>query len=266
MASSSRQTDLALIDHGQGLPFLLVHGFPLNGAMWNAQIEPLAKYCRVLVPDLRGFGHNDPTPPDQITTMEQMADDLAALLDRLNVDQPIVLAGLSMGGYIALAFHKKYPQRLRALVLTDTRAAADTPTAVQSRQAVAQKILEEGPSVLIDMLPKLFAPGTLNEKPQIVEAAREMILQANPHTTRAALLGMAQRDDSTGHLPEIACPTLLVVGAEDRLTPPAEMRTMAQAIPDARLVEIPDAGHMSPMEQPTAFNTALIDLLTELRG
>ena len=254
---------LSLVDRGVGLPVLLVHGFPLNGTMWNDQIGALEDRHRAIAPDLRGFGHSDVT--DGVVTMEQMADDLAAMLDVLGVDGPVVLCGLSMGGYVALRFVRKYASRLAGLVLCDTRSAADAPQALAAREEMARRVLAEGPEFLADaMPPKLFAEVTLRENPQTVESLRQMILAADPQSIAAASRGMAARPDSTSELNEIRCPTLVVVGSEDGLSPPAEMRTMAAAIDGARFVEIQEAGHISPMEQPAEFNAVLLEFLDAL--
>ncbi len=254
---------LSLVDRGSGLPVLLTHGFPLNHAMWNAQIDVLARQYRVIAPDLRGFGDSDVT--DGVVTMQQMADDLAALLDALQVDRPVVLCGLSMGGYVALAFVQKYAARLAGLVLCDTRAAADAPEAIAGRRVMAERALAEGPDFLVDaMRPKLFAAETLREHPQTVDSFEQMILATDPRGIAAASLGMGRRPDSTDRLAEVRCPTLVVVGSEDPLSPPQEMQAMAAAIDRAQFVEIPGAGHMSPMERPAEFNAALLEFLGSL--
>jgi 3-oxoadipate enol-lactonase len=252
--------ELALVDRGAGSPVLLVHGFPLDHSMWEAQIDALAENYRVLVPDLRGLGRSGVT--DGPVTMEQFADDLAALLDSVAPGEPVVLGGLSMGGYIALAFAQKYAARLRGLVLCDTRAASDTPEFAAARRQTAERVLREGPALLLDaMLPRLFARTTLERQPQVVDSLRRVVLAGNPRGIAAAALGMAQRPNMTALLPKIACPTLLVVGRYDAITPPAEMQAMAAAIRHSRFVEIADAGHMSPMENPAEVTAAVREFL-----
>ncbi len=255
--------DLAFVDRGRGPVLLLVHGFPLDHSMWAAQIEDLSQLCRVIAVDLRGFGQSGPCAGT--LTTEQMADDLAALLDALAIARPITLAGLSMGGYVAMAFCREYAARLRALVLCDTRAGCDSPEAAQNRRETAQRILAEGPRVLLEgMIPKLFAPATLRDKPQLVTMVEQMILRADPPAMAAALLGMAERPDSTPLLSQIRCPVLVLVGEHDAISPPAEMRVMAEAIPAGQLVEIPEAGHLCPMEQPEAAGAVLKRFLAAL--
>jgi len=254
---------LAYVDEGSGPPVVLVHGFPLDHAMWDAQVDVLKGQCRVIVPDLRGFGQSDVT--EGAVTMEQFADDVAGLLDALGVREPVVLAGLSMGGYVAFQFFRRHRGRLRALVLCDTRAPADTPQAASARRETAEKVLREGPGSLVENMPaKLFAPATLRDRPEVAESLRRVIASTDPRGIAAASLGMAQRPDVTAMLPEIDCPTLVVVGREDAISPPEEMRQIAAAIPGARLVEVPEAGHMSPMENPAAVNAALREFLASL--
>lgn len=253
-------TELAVQQRGAGQPLVLVHGFPLDGRMWNAQLEGLADRCRVIVPDLRGFGRSGTSPPP--VTMEQLADDLAAVLDALGVDEPAVLCGLSMGGYVAFQFWRRHARRLKALVLCDTRSQADTPEVKANRRQTAERVLAEGPAFLAEsMAERLFAAQTRASRPQVVAAVREMILGADPRGVAAAAEGMALRPDMTAELAEIKMPVLVIVGCEDAISPPEEMRQMAAAIRGAELVEIPQAGHMAPMENPAAVNQAIREFL-----
>lgn len=255
--------DLAYVDEGRGRALLLVHGFPLDHRMWSAQIAELSADYRVIAPDLRGFGQS--APGDGIATMRQLADDLADLLIALDLREPVVLAGLSMGGYIAFEFVRHHRDRLRALILCDTRAGVDTAEAAAGRQQMATRLAAEGTAFLVDaMLPKLLAPTTLAEQPARVELMRKMILENRPEGVAAAARGMAGRSDSTSLLPSMDLPVLLVVGQDDVLSPPGEMRLMASHLPQARLVEIPLAGHMSPLENPAAVNAAMRRFLASL--
>jgi len=261
---------LSVADCGRGPPLLLVHGFPLDHAMWRGQIAALAARMRVMAPDLRGFGGSSGVAPGAATTMEQFADDLAALLDAMGVAEPVVFCGLSMGGYIAWPFVRKHGARVRGLILCDTRAAADAPAAAAARLENARRVMEEGPGILAGaMLPKLFSAKTLETRPELVASVRATILAAQPAGVAAALRGMAQRPDATPWLPAIDCPTLVVVGAEDVLTPPDQMVAMAAGIPGARVAIVPEAGHMAPLERPDAVNAAIaefLDGLPPLRG
>jgi 3-oxoadipate enol-lactonase len=286
MHISLSDAELYCVDRGSGIPLLLVHGFPLDHTMWSAQIEDLSTRCRVIAPDLRGFGRSRakkgdsprlcaapggpsrqmgtvPFFQDDIVTMEQFADDLAALLDALEVAERIVLCGLSMGGYIAFQFWRKYAARLRGLVLCDTRAPADAPDAAAGRLTMADRVLREGPAPMVEsMLPRAFAESTRTRHPEVIDRARQVMMSTDPHTIAAALRGMAQRPDMTASLPQINCPTLVLVGAEDILSTPAEMRSMAESIPGAKFVEIPDAGHVSPIENPIMATKVLAELVS----
>jgi 3-oxoadipate enol-lactonase len=252
---------LNVIEKGRGTPLLLVHGYPLDHSMWRGQIDGLADTCRVIAPDLRGFGLSDVTPGT--VTMEQMADDLAALLDALAIQGPIAFCGLSMGGYVAWQFALRHRVRLARLILCDTRAIADSAEAAAGRLKTAEKVLAEGSAVAADaLLPKLFAPATYQQRPQIVEATRQVILRTKPDGIAAALRGMAQRPDVSSQLGRIDMPALLVCGQHDGISPPDEMRGIAAQMPNARFVEISDAGHMAPLEQPDAVIRAIREFLT----
>ena len=255
--------ELAFVDQGNGPPVVLVHGFPLDHGMWNAQINALLKAHRVIAVDLRGFGQSEVTAGK--VTMEQFADDLAALLDVLGIDEPITLAGLSMGGYVAFAFHHKYASRVRGLVLCDTRAVADTAEVAAGRLAMAERVEREGPAVLVDtMMPRLFAEATVRQRPELVESLRRVMLGSDPRAVAAASRGMAERPDVTAGLGQIRCPTLVIVGRHDDISPVDEMRAIAEAIPDAHLVEILDSGHMTTLEQPNEVNRAMLEFLAGL--
>lgn len=257
--------ELAVEDRGSGPVLLLVHGFPLDHTMWNAQIEALSDRCRVIAPDLRGFGRSGVT--DGTVTMEQFADDMAGLIDALEIAAPIVFCGLSMGGYVAWQFWKKYTQRVRGLILCDTRAIADTPEVAAGRRETAERVVRQGPESLADtMMPKLLAEAALAANPRMAQSLRRMILSADAKGIAAAARGMAERPDVTSMLGGIHCPTLVVVGRFDAISTPSEMRSIADAIPDAHLVEIAGAGHMSPMENPAGVNAAIMEFLAGLKG
>jgi pimeloyl-ACP methyl ester carboxylesterase len=258
-----RDIDLNVVEAGAGPPLLLVHGFPLDHTMWQAQIDELSRDARVMAPDLRGFGESD--GGGEVVLMEDFADDLAALLDRLGVAEPVVFCGLSMGGYIAWQFFLRHRARLRALILCDTRAAADAPAAAEARLTNARRVLEDGVGFLAQgMLDKLFAAETRQQRPELVAAVRRVMLAASPQGVAAALRGMAARQDASDLLPQIDVPALVVCGREDAISTVEEMRGIAQRLPQARFVEIAAAGHMSPLEQPQAVNAAVRDFLARL--
>ncbi|MGD9644380.1 MAG: alpha/beta fold hydrolase [Pirellulales bacterium] len=258
--------DLAVREQGSGPPILFVHGFPLDHSMWREQLAadgPLAAGHRLIAPDLRGFGSSAVTPGT--VGMEQMADDLSALLDALQVTEPVVFVGLSMGGYVAWRFWQRHASRVRALVLCDTRAVADTPEAARGRRQLAARVLAEGAAPVAEaMLPKLFAPQAATRQPDRVQATEQVIRGTSPEGIAAALRGMAERPDATPLLATIRVPTLVIVGEHDGISPPAEMRTVADAIAGAEFVEVPDAGHMAPLENPTVVNAAIAAFCAQL--
>ncbi len=255
--------EFSVFDEGTGLPIVFVHGFPLNHTMWQGQLDAFADAYRVIAPDLRGFGNSGVT--EGTATMDQFADDLNAILDSLDVTEPITYCGLSMGGYIGWQFMRKYGRRIKALILCDTRAAADSPEGIENRHRLAEAVLEHGPEPAVNtMLPSLVSEKTNEEKPQVLHQLREMIIGTDRRIIAAALLGMAARPDSTAMLPDITIPTLVIVGVEDKLTPALEMKQMAEAIPGAEFVEIPHAGHMAPMEDPQTVNATMVRFLESI--
>jgi pimeloyl-ACP methyl ester carboxylesterase len=249
---------------GSGPPLLFVHGFPLDHTMWNAQLAHFEKTHRVIAPDLRGFGRSD-APNQDTVTMPQFADELAALLGTLPVAGPVTLCGLSMGGYIAMHFFSRHRARLAALILCDCRAAPDAPEVRQGRLDTAARVLQEGPGFLAETLvARLFSEKSRRDRTAIVTATQDVIRRNPAAGTAAAARGMAERPDMTSLLPQIDVPTLLIVGSEDAISPPKEMRSMAAAISSSTLVEIADAGHMAPLEEPAPVNTALEHFLATL--
>lgn len=256
-------TRLAYLDEGQGIPVLFIHGFPVDHTMWRGQWEALAGRCRVLVPDLRGFGQSDATRGT--ITMERFADDLAEMLCGADIRVPVVLAGLSMGGYIAMAFWKKYPGLVRAFILCDTRATADSPEAARNRLETADRVEREGSETIAEaMIARLFAPATRESQPEVIQATREIICRTNPCGIAAALRGMAERPDSSAVLSTVTVPALVVVGEDDVITPPDEVAALAGTLPSSRFATIPQAGHMAPLENPAAVHQAIAELLAAL--
>ena len=248
---------------GDGPAVVLLHAFPLRAEMWERQIDALRDRWRVIAPDLKGFGGSDAPENRSTYSMDAYAGEVKALLDELGIDE-VVLVGLSMGGYVAFAFLRRYPQAVRGLVLADTRAEADPPEAKDKRSGQQKHVLEHGTQSLIDALPgALLSETTLQRKADVVETAKT--LMDNP---RAGFIGaleaMKQRPDSTGDLTGIRVPTLVIVGENDTLTPPAASRSMHEAIGGSRLVSIPEAGHLSNLEAPEAFNAALTEFLSTL--
>lgn len=258
---------IGVLAQGRGEPVLFVHGFPLSHEMWRKQTEAFGKGYRVIAPDLRGFGESKLATASAATTltMENFADDLHVLLHAVFVDRPVVLCGLSMGGYVAWQFLRKYRDRLKALILCDTRATADSQEQAAGRHKLAEQVIALGPHAAVDaMLPRLVSPKTAERQPGVVSDLRKMILGNNALSIAATLRGMAERPDCTSILPSIDVPALVLCGKDDQITPAAEMKTMAQAIPGAQYVEIPEAGHMAPMENPDVVNATIDRFLKTL--
>ncbi|HET6797619.1 MAG TPA: alpha/beta fold hydrolase [Gemmatimonadales bacterium] len=250
-----RGVNLALEMRGEGPPVLFVHGYPFNHTIWRDQIDSLDGFRRI-APDLRGMGQSD--APDLGYGLEIYAADLAALLDALAVDQ-VVLCGLSMGGYIAFEFLRQWRSRVRGLVLMDTRSEADSAEARRARDAAAAVARERGAGAIAEaMLPKVLAPTTLKQRPDLSDQIREMMAATPVAGIVGALAAMRDRPGSEALLPTLAdLPTLVIVGEADDLTPPDQAKAMAQAIPGARFVTIPGAGHVPPVEQPGATTREL---------
>lgn len=249
-------------EQGSRQPLLLIHGFPLNHKMWKPQISYLSAQVRVIAPDLRGHGSSEAVPPpttrSQSYTMEMHADDCAALLDDLGITQPVFIAGLSMGGYIAFAFLRKYPERVAGLVLAATRAGADSPAARENRLKSIATAQETGVETLVNsMVPSLLSPATDNNQPGLPTRLAAIMAEISLDAMVGDQLGMLERPDSSPMLDQINVPTLLIHGADDRLIPLEDMRILQAKIPTSELQIIPDAGHMVNMEQPLQFNRAV---------
>jgi 3-oxoadipate enol-lactonase len=254
--------NLAVEVWGEGPAILFVHGYPLDRTMWRDQVEALEGFRRI-VPDLRGMGQSD--APDLGYGMGIYAADLAALLDALGIDE-IILCGHSMGGYIAFEFLRHWRSRVRGLILVDTRAEADTPEGRRTRDGAAATARERGASAIAEMmLPKMLAPATLAEQPEVVERVRGIMAGTRVAGIVGALAAMRDREGSEPLLSTLSgTPTLVMVGEADGLTPPDQARAMAQAIPGAQLAIIPRAGHLPPVEQPAETTRSLREFLGSL--
>jgi pimeloyl-ACP methyl ester carboxylesterase len=260
--------ELAYLDCGAGAPVLLIHGFPLDHSMWDSQIGALAECARVIAPDLRGFGQSPlgDVDPNLGISMELFADDLVALLDAIGITEPVVVVGLSMGGYIAWQLIRKYSQRVQALVQLDTRALADNEETRAGRLKMAENVAEWGSGRVAEMMgPRLFSAPAFETKPEIVAAVRRVVESTSPAAIAAAQRGMAARPDFTPMLKNIRVPTLVIVGDQDAISPPQEMEVIARDIPNAEFVVIPNSGHMTTMEQPETVNAALIDFVARFK-
>jgi 3-oxoadipate enol-lactonase len=252
---------LAHADVGHGLPVVLLHAFPLNRMMWEPQIAALFGECRCVVPDLRGFGDSPKSGP---YSMDVMADDVIALLDALQIDRAVV-GGLSMGGYVAFDLVRRYRQRVRALLLADTRAPADTAEARQKRDELIALARSGGAAAVAEkQITGLIGKSTREKQPELVDRVRGVMAGESVDGIVGALEAMKARPDSTPLLATIDVPTLVVVGDEDAITPPKEARAMHEQIRGSRLEIIPGAGHLSNIERPAAFNAALSDFVGSL--
>ncbi|HJR46149.1 MAG TPA: alpha/beta fold hydrolase [Actinomycetota bacterium] len=243
---------------GSGTPVLLLHAFPLSAAMWEPQVESLGDRFRFIAPDLSGFGTSD--VPDEGYSMERWAGEVRALLDELGLDK-VVLAGLSMGGYLAFECLRRFPERFSALVLADTKAEADPPEGVEKRTTQQGMVRDGKRDELIGALVgALLGDATTSKKPDVVEKVRGL-MDNPPAGFIGALEAMKNRPDSTGELAAVKVPTLIIVGENDAVTPPEASRKMHEHIGGSRLVVIPEAGHLSSLEAPEAFNGALAEFL-----
>jgi len=257
-----RGIEIAYEDVGSGPSVVLLHGYPFNRSIWREQVEEVRKNHRVIVPDLRGHGESAVTPGP--ATMESMALDVASLLETLNISRATI-GGLSMGGYVALAFYRLFPLRVRSLLLADTRSQADTEEGQQNREQQAERALREGMEGIADaLLPKLLAPETLADRHDIVRRVREMMVGTEPEGAASALRGMAVRKDQTSFLSRIIAPTLILVGSNDVLTPAADSELMHREIGGSRLQILEGAGHVSNLERSEEFNRAFVKFLNDV--
>ena len=244
------------VDEGRGDPVVLLHAFPLEGSMWDAQRAELAATYRVIIPDFRGFGRSaEQALP---ASLDEHADDVARILDDLGIERATV-AGLSMGGYISLALARRHPQRLARLVLADTRSAPDSDEGRRGRDESIALVAREGVPALVDrLLPKLLSA---NASAEVVARVRALGGRQTKEGVTAALRAMRDRPDSAPVLSGIAVPCMVIVGEADTISPPAEASAIAAALPRADLAVIPGVGHLSNLESPAAFMAALRKLM-----
>lgn len=243
-----------------GAPVILIHAFPMNSGMWAPQFDALGDAYRMIAPDLSGFGGSSAPEDRSAYSVDTYAGEIAGLMDHLSIERATIV-GLSMGGYISFALHRKHPERFEKLVLADTRAEADPPEGIEKRSNQQKLVADEGTGGLIGGLAgALLGESTRANKPDVVE--RSKALMDNPAAGFiGALEAMKQRPDSTGDLAGINVPTLIVVGEEDGVTPPEAARAMHERISGSQLVSIPGCGHLSSLEAPEIFNGALNDFL-----
>ncbi|WP_327189834.1 alpha/beta fold hydrolase [Streptomyces xinghaiensis] len=243
-----------------GIPVVLVHGHPFNRTLWAPQTRALtAAGHRVITPDLRGYGDSDVTPGKVL--LSGFADDIAALLDHLGVGRAVV-GGVSMGGQIAMEFHRRHPRRVRALLLSDTSPSPETAEGRRFRNHLADRLLAEGmDGYADDVIDKMLASYNVTALPDVAEHVLGMMRATDPRGAAAALRGRAERPDYRDTLADAGVPTLVVVGADDVYTPVAEAEAIRRLVPHAALSVIDGAGHLPGVEQPERFNAVLLDFL-----
>jgi len=267
MRIQTNNFSMAFEARGEGLPILFIHGYPLNSRMWEPQLAELSRVAQVIAPDLRGHGQSEPSPghwslPEPYT-MDSLAADCVALLDALHITRPVVVCGLSMGGYVSFAIWRQYPERVAALILAATRASADSPEGQAKREAAIELARQGGPKAIAEsMLPLMLSPKTYATQPELVARVMSIMLETSVNGIIGALMGMKIRPDSTPILTSINVPTLILHGADDQIIPLDENQALRDAIDGARLEIIPEAGHLLNLEQPERFNTALRDFLS----
>ena len=243
---------------------VLLHAFPLAGAMWEGQDKALPAGWRLLAPDLRGFGGSTLPQPDEHPAIDDYAMDVIDLLRELGVGSAVV-GGCSMGGYVTFAVLRRAPHLARAVVLADTRASADTPEGRANRRSMLALLEREGPSgIARDMMPRLLGATTMQKGADVEPLVRRLIKQQSPEAIRGAVLRMMQRPDSLAVVKALKVPTLILVGDEDVLTPVEDSRKLLAEHPKAELVVLPQTGHLANLEQPEAFNAVLRAFLGRL--
>jgi len=246
---------LVAADVGQGPVVVLLHAFPLTRAMWRPQVESLRDLYRVITPDLPGFGDS----ALGASSIEGFADAVAGLLDDKEVNEPVSLCGLSMGGYVAMAFARKYSHRLASLILADTKAGPDDAAGKAGRDKLIARVKTGDVAGVVEaMLPKLLGPEA---DPELADMVRALGSSQRPEGVAAALLALRDRPDALPGLAGVRVPTLVIVGQEDAITPPDEARKIAAAVPGAKLAMIEKAGHLANVEQVGAFNDVLLAFL-----
>jgi pimeloyl-ACP methyl ester carboxylesterase len=250
-------------EDGSGDAVLFLHAFPFHSAMWEDQLRALPAGWRGIAPDLRGFGRTHSAGEDPYT-MAVFADDVAALLNHLKISSAVV-CGLSMGGYVAFELYRRHRNKVRALILCNTRAGADNDAAKQARLQLAARARKEGVRAVVDtMLPKLVSDNTRKHSPDVVVQAQQIMSSNHAESMARALEGMAGRANSEDLLRDLQQPVMVVHGDEDAVVPRGEAQMMARAIRGARIHILPEIGHLSNLEDPTEFNRFLSEFLVQL--
>ena len=240
---------------GHGRSVALLHGFPLDRRIWSDQFDTLSSSCSVCTPDLRGFGRSH---GDEPFTIASLADDVHEILKQ-NRALPCVLGGLSMGGYVSLAFAAKYPGDLSGLILVDTKSEADTPQAKDGRGKMIELAKTSGTAAVAEaMLPKLIAP---NSSPEVVKRLNSIMLECPPLTIQHALAAMRDREDYTSVLEKLDIPVQIIVGEHDAISPPSVAEQMYRRCRRGTMKVVPGAGHLTPIEAPHEVSKAIEEFL-----
>jgi pimeloyl-ACP methyl ester carboxylesterase len=246
---------------GSGLPVVFLHAFPVDGRMWLDQARALSDQFQVIVPDQRGFGKARHLADglDEIS-IDQSADDIAQLLTELSIDKAVI-AGISRGGYVSLAFARRHPERLLGLMLFDTRATPADEKERQNYEAMSSRLATEGMGFVPELMkPRIFGPTALAQRPDLIRQVEQMILDQDPQSVAAAARGMITRLDSRPILPSLTVPVLAVAGTEDGAY--NDTKAIAEAIPNAKFIEIPQAGHFCNLERPELVTATIRKFLT----
>jgi 3-oxoadipate enol-lactonase len=242
-------------------PLVLLHAFPYDSRMFADQVSGLGDIAKVLTPDLPGFG-SEPVIPG--LTLDQIADRTASLLDHHGISKAVV-GGVSMGGYAAMAYARKYPQRLSGLILADTRAEPDDDTTKAGRAKAIELVRQQGVALFIEtQIPKLISPASHADQPAFADRVRSLAIKQTPAGVMEALAMLRDRPDARPGLQSVICPTLIVVGDDDAITPPPLSEAMALLVPRSTLVRIPNAGHLANWERPAEFNAAVRSFLQRI--
>lgn len=251
------------LEAGLGRPLLLLHAFPLSADMWRPQLERVPHGWRFIAPDLRGLG-GSLIDDDHAVVVEDYAHDALALLDALQLERAVI-GGLSLGGYVTFAMHRRDPGRFSGMLLADTKAAADTDDGRRARRAMLDTVRSTGvPAIVDEMLGRLLGDTSRRERPEVVAEVRRLIAAAPQAGVEAAIYALMNRPDSTAGLSAIACPTLVMVGDEDLITPPADAPALQRSIAGSRLAIVPRAGHLSNLEAADEFSTTIAGWLASL--
>jgi 3-oxoadipate enol-lactonase len=248
--------DLSYSEVGSGSPLVLVHGFPLERSTWDEVAAILSPDMRVILPDLRGYGQSPVT--GSVYSMHLLANDLAGLIDRLNLGK-VVLAGHSMGGYVALAFAQAYPERLAGLAMVTSQAAADPPDHKEGRMKLADEVEKRGTIAVVEASLARYSPN-----PDVLERTKTVMLRANPLAVAGSLRGMAERSDMSGFLTTLKIPALVIAGEADELIAVGKSEEMFSSLPNGRLVLVPGGGHMVMWEAPQIVAQALASLVKQV--